>query len=187
MGLGVGAQDKYAGPDSPEVQKAAREALGRAKVADIRATILDIVGVARGIEGVLRDLGAKVTGQEVSIDLPADVLFDFDKADLRPDADASLTMVAEIARAYTGPIRIEGHSDSKGDEAYNQALSERRGASVKKWLVAKGITAARIATRGWGESKPAAPNTMPDGRDNPEGRQKNRRVEIVIRKSPGAS
>jgi OmpA-OmpF porin, OOP family len=64
-----------------------------------------------------------------------------------------------------------------GEEAYNRALSERRAEAVKRWLVEReGIEAARLETRGWGESRPVADN------DTDEGRQKNRRVEVVIRK-----
>ena len=169
---------KYADPDSPATQAAAREALSRAKV-------LDIVGIVRGIEGTLRDLNAKVTGQEIRIELAADVLFDFDKSDIKPEAAESLTKVAQVAQEYPGgPITIEGHTDGKGTPQYNQRLSEQRAASVKDWLVKNGnVAASRISTRGLGATKPVAPNTLPNGQDNPEGRQKNRRVEIAIRKS----
>jgi outer membrane protein OmpA-like peptidoglycan-associated protein len=60
-------------------------------------------------------------------------------------------------------------------------LSDNRAAAVKSWLVENaGVSASRITTRGWGETKPIASNTKPDGSDNPAGRQKNRRVEITI-------
>jgi outer membrane protein OmpA-like peptidoglycan-associated protein len=65
---------------------------------------------------------------------------------------------------------------------YNQKLSERRADAVKNWLLAHGVS-SRMTIRGWGATKPVAPNTFPNGRDNPEGRQKNRRVEIVVKKS----
>jgi outer membrane protein OmpA-like peptidoglycan-associated protein len=81
-------------------------------------------------------------------------------------------------------VLIEGHTDGKGTHPYNIKLSENRAASVKKWLVENaGVSGSRITTRGWGETKPVAPNTNPDGSDNPAGRQKNRRVEITIHKS----
>lgn len=71
-------------------------------------------------------------------------------------------------------ISIEGHTDSDGDDAFNKQLSERRAESVKAHLVeAYGIDPSRLETAGFGESKPVAPN------DTPEGRQQNRRVELV--------
>jgi outer membrane protein OmpA-like peptidoglycan-associated protein len=81
-------------------------------------------------------------------------------------------------------VLIEGHTDGKGTHAYNMTLSDKRAASVKSWLVQNGgVVASRITTRGWGETKPVAPNKKPDGSDDPAGRQKNRRVEITIRTS----
>jgi len=163
---------------------AEQEALKRAKVLTISGEVRDIVGITRGVDSALKDLGAKVVGQEIRIELSADVLFDFDKAELRPDAVPSLEKVAAVLREYpSAPVLIEGHTDSKGADAYNQTLSEKRAASVKDWLVENaGIDPARLSTRGWGETKPVAPNTKPDGSDDPEGRQKNRRVEILVKK-----
>jgi outer membrane protein OmpA-like peptidoglycan-associated protein len=172
------AQTKYADPDSPAVQAAARAALPHAK-------IVDIVGMTSGIQGVLQDLKAKVTEHEVKIELDADVLFDFDKYDLRLEAVDSLRKVGEVAKSYgNSPMLIEGHTDSKGSPPYNMKLSENRATSVKNWLVQNaGVSASRISTRGFGETKPVAPNTNPNGADNPADRQKNRRVEITIRTS----
>jgi len=177
LAFGVGAAaGKYAGPDDPATQTAARAALGSAK-------IRDIVGLTRHIENALKDLGARVTGQEIRIELSADVLFDFDKSVLRQEAVPSLEQVAEVLRSRAGsPVTIEGHTDGKASDAYNQPLSEKRAQAVREWLVRNGgASAARITTRGWGKSKPIAPNTRPDGSDDPEGRKKNRRVEITVR------
>ncbi|HUK87211.1 MAG TPA: OmpA family protein [Terriglobales bacterium] len=169
--------EKYSDPDSAETNAAAKAALANAK-------ILDIVGVSSGIQGVLEDLNAKVTGQEIRIELAADVLFDFDKYTLKPEATATLGKVGQVAAAYPDyTMLIEGHTDGKGTHAYNMRLSDQRANSVKEWLVKNAsMAAARITTQGWGETKPVAPNKNPDGSDNPEGRQKNRRVEIVLRK-----
>jgi hypothetical protein len=77
---------------------------------------------------------------------------------------------------------IEGHTDAKGAEDYNQSRSERRAQPVKDWFVTNAdIGAERIVTRGWGESRPVAPNEKTDGSDDPEGRQKNRRVDITVK------
>jgi photosystem I P700 chlorophyll a apoprotein A2 len=81
-------------------------------------------------------------------------------------------------------VSIDGHTDGKGADAYNMALSERRAAAVKAWLTAHSqMPPARIATRGLGKTKPVAHDTKPDGSDDPDGRARNRRVEIVVRKA----
>lgn len=110
-----------------------------------------------------------------------DVLFDFDKAELRPEAAEALQRVAEIIR-QRGPssVRIVGHTDSVGTDAYNQQLSERRARSVEQWLASHGGGLPPMQAEGRGESQPVAPNAGPDGADNPEGRQRNRRVDVLL-------
>jgi outer membrane protein OmpA-like peptidoglycan-associated protein len=144
-----------------------------------------VAGRTIGLEKALADLHADVTPQQVKVNLAADVLFDFDKADLKSEAEPQLADVATVIKSYPGAaVNIEGHSDGKGADAYNQTLSEKRAASIAQWLVAKGgASAAQLHTRGWGKTKPIAPNTKPNGGDDPEGRAKNRRVEITITKS----
>ncbi len=173
---GAAGSEKYPGPDDPATEAAARAALPKAK-------IVPIVMKVSGIDGLIADLNAKVIGQEIAIELPGDVLFEFDKADIRQAAEPTLEKVAALLAAYPkAKVRIEGHSDAKGDAQYNQKLSERRADAVKKWLVAKGAVAAQLSARGFGKTKPVAPNAKPDGSDDPDGRQKNRRVEIRIQK-----
>lgn len=150
---------------------------------DLEIRILDIVGVERGLDATLRDLGAKVSGTEIVIELAADVLFDFDQHDLKPAAVASLTKVAAVLRDLATPATVDGHTDGKGTAEYNQKLSERRAQSVKDWLITQGgVPAARLSSRGFGMTRPIAPNTRPDGSDDPDGRQKNRRVELRVQK-----
>ncbi|MBD2431873.1 MULTISPECIES: OmpA family protein [Fischerella] len=117
--------------------------------------------------------------------LSADVLFDFDKDNIRPDAAQALTQVAQVLskRYPNNPVKIYGHTDALGNDDYNQNLSERRADAVKRWLSEKHeIAATRMTIKGYGESQPVAPNTKADGTDDPAGRQQNRRVEIVIQK-----
>jgi outer membrane protein OmpA-like peptidoglycan-associated protein len=107
----------------------------------------------------------------------SDVLFDFDKATLKPGAKEKLSKLAGVLLAYPGTyqMEIEGYTDSVGTAEYNQKLSEERALSVRDYLTQAGLKADRIvATRGLGESKPVTTN------DTPEGRQMNRRVELVI-------
>ena len=111
----------------------------------------------------------------------ADALFEFDKASLTPDAAETLNaLLPLLAKAGKHPASIEGHTDGKGSDAYNQTLSEKRAQTVKDWLVAKGALPAATPIQGWGKRRPVAPNAKPDGSDDPAGRQKNRRVEVVL-------
>lgn len=128
-----------------------------------------------------RNLDARETERGVVVNLP-DVLFAFDKASLTPDARVKIRNIAEVlnAQARGRPVAVEGHTDSIGSEAYNQRLSERRAETVAIGLESAGVSNQRIATRGFGERYPVAPNHNPDGSDNPTGRAKNRRVEVVI-------
>jgi outer membrane protein OmpA-like peptidoglycan-associated protein len=146
--------------------------------------VLNLVFRVDDLGGKVQDLQVKETGQEIRIELAADVLFDFDKADLRPAAQKTLHQAAGIIQDKAkGAVRIEGHTDSKGNDAYNQRLSERRAASVKTWFVDKeGLGKVQFSTQGFGAKKPVASNTKPDGSDDPDGRQKNRRVEIILKK-----
>lgn len=151
------------------------------KVLEIRGLSSAVAGKSESLTAALADLGATRVGTEVHIALASDVLFDFDKAVLRPEAAPALEKVALVIQSFEhSQVTVEGHSDNVGADAYNQELSERRARAVQSWLASHKVTAA-IATRGWGESKPVVPNTNPDGTDNPANRQKNRRVEIVVK------
>ena len=129
------------------------------------------------VEERLGRLGAVVTGTEITIRLPGSILFDFDSAELRSDAERTLAEVAAVVVAYAPrPVRVEGHTDSIASDAYNQGLSERRAAAVVAWLAAHGVARNRMQSAGLGETKPVADNA------SAAGRQQNRRVELVIGK-----
>ena len=107
------------------------------------------------------------------------VLFDFDKAELRPESITELERVVKFMNDVPfATALIEGHTDSIGTEAYNLALSDRRAKAVFDYLTSRGVDPARLKSVGYGESRPIAPNRI-DGRDNPEGRQQNRRVMLI--------
>lgn len=136
------------------------------------------------VEQLKTELGAQETERGLVVSLPGDVLFDFDKATIRPDAQATLDRLAQlIAAGPEGAIAVEGHTDAKGDDAYNKRLSEQRAEAVRTYLLGKGVAGDRIRTIGLGELRPVAPNAAPDGSDDEAGRQKNRRVEVVLPKS----
>jgi outer membrane protein OmpA-like peptidoglycan-associated protein len=115
--------------------------------------------------------------------LPADVLFDFDKSEIRPDAVLALAAAADLLRkGVNGAIKIDGHTDSKGASAYNLKLSQDRARSVQAWFVKNGGLPAnqRYTLTGYGATRPKVPNVKPDGSDDPANRQINRRVEITF-------
>lgn len=108
------------------------------------------------------------------------VLFDFDRSEIRPDAaDVLDTLARALGGTRARAVEIGGHTDAKGTDAYNQALSERRAAAVLAALWARGLDVEAEAI-GYGETRPVAPNAVL-GQDNPGGRQLNRRVEILVR------
>lgn len=123
-------------------------------------------------------LDAKQKSGEKIVQLSDRFLFDFGSADLRPTAGNSLDTLVELLSSSKSPVEIIGHTDSVGSDDANQTLSEERAAAVSEYLVKNGVDKSRITTSGKGASEPVADNTHPDGRDNPEGRQQNRRVEI---------
>lgn len=115
-----------------------------------------------------------IEANSLLITLDSGVLFDVDKYDVRPKAEEVLKNLAIVLKEMdVKNFEIDGHTDSDGSDEYNQVLSEKRANSVKNFLVSQGVT-AEITTKGYGESKPVASN------DTAEGKQKNRRVEIII-------
>lgn len=131
-------------------------------------------------EAALSDLGARPEGGRIVVDLPSDILFDFDKADIRPDARPVLSKLAGVLSAMKeSRVSIIGHTDSKGSDDYNDRLSNRRAISVKNWLSESGVT-SEMTSEGKGERFPVALNNTADGMDDPKGRQLNRRVQFII-------
>jgi OmpA-OmpF porin, OOP family len=104
-----------------------------------------------------------------------DVLFDFDKSNVKPEAGAILDrLVAFMNENKDKKVNLSGYTDNIGTERYNQGLSERRVNSVKDYVVKKGVDGGRVSGQGFGESKPIADNKTAAGR------AKNRRVEIKV-------
>ena len=187
-------------PDDPTAHDAAKLSLltpgpdqgGQSLLEDIREiegldTAVDGQGLALlatvgGLNQAINDLGAKVGEMEISVALSADILFDFDKADIKPTAETELTKLGLIIREKrTGDVTIIGHTDAKGSDNYNMGLSDRRATAVKNWLVKYAqINAEVITTEGLGETQPIAPNVKADGSDDIDGRTKNRRVDVII-------
>jgi len=191
----VAATGTFEDPEPPDAQARAEAVVNadfnRDKRTSMQMAMTTIVGRTSELEGfatgvaareetideTLARLNARVTETEVVIQLPGAILFDFDSANIRPDAERALGDVAMVIRSYQQrPVRVDGHTDSIASVEYNQSLSQRRAASVVAWLSSHGIERARLASAGFGESKPVATN------DTAAGRQLNRRVEVVIAK-----
>jgi OOP family OmpA-OmpF porin len=112
----------------------------------------------------------------------ADIYYDFGSAELSSRAKSILdtTLLVMLKEAPEFIIEISSHTDSIGDVQFNLELSQDRANSVVDYLISKGIPTERLVARGYGSSKPVAPNYLPDGSDNPEGREMNRRTEFRI-------
>jgi outer membrane protein OmpA-like peptidoglycan-associated protein len=158
--------------------------VGSQAVAEDTGKVLDLKFKVEDMGGKVQDLQVKETPTEIHMELAADVLFDFDKAVIKSEATAALKQAAALIRDKAkGVVRIEGYTDSKGSDAYNLKLSERRSIAVKTWLAKnEGLKNVRFETHDFGAKMPVAPNTKPDGSDDPDGRRKNRRVEIILKK-----
>lgn len=179
-------------------QQSAADPAYKTKVLDLVYRVEDMSGKTQSMSGKTQSMSAKIQNMvgksrnmavresrtEVRIELASDVLFDFDSAEIQPKARQTLARIAQfIGGSAKGQVRILGYTDGKGSAEYNQGLSERRAQSVERWFVDKdGLRHVAFATQGFGARDPVAPNTKPDDSDNPEGRKKNRRVEIIIHK-----
>lgn len=121
--------------------------------------------------------GAEIerVGEGIQITFDSGILFDFDSSGLRAEAQDNLNTLATSLQEYPNTdLTVVGHTDSKGSDTYNQALSEQRANSAVEYLLSQGISDARITMMGKGETEPVATN------DTEAGRQQNRRVEIAI-------
>jgi outer membrane protein OmpA-like peptidoglycan-associated protein len=147
--------------------------------ADCPAPPVDVVVTPPSITRV-GSVPVAATRCEQRLLLGADLFFDFDHATIRGDAEPKLAEIAGRVQQGSNPVVVEGHTDAKGADDYNQHLSEERADAVKTYLVGHGTSSTRVTTVGWGERKPVAPNEQADGSDDPSGRQRNRRVEIVV-------
>lgn len=138
----------------------------------------DVAGPERGGDWdrrAMRGYGFRQTATGATMTMQEDVLFQTDSAELRPGAIEKLRPLAGYLRANPGVrVAIIGHTDSRGSDAHNQSLSERRAESVRTAFDEMGVTRARFRVEGRGESEPVATN------DTPEGLRLNRRVEVTL-------
>jgi outer membrane protein OmpA-like peptidoglycan-associated protein len=124
------------------------------------------------------------TDAETIYTISGQILFDFDRADLRPEAIGVLEeiLAAVEDRGYGGTIEVAGHTDAIGTAEYNYDLSVRRATGVALWFRERVPADQDIQAIGYGETQPIAPNTTADGGDDPTGRTQNRRVQVIVEK-----
>jgi outer membrane protein OmpA-like peptidoglycan-associated protein len=172
---------REAGQDRLDAEQGRRDTeIARDDAARARADADDTRQQLRELQAELADLNAMETARGLVVTV-GDVLFEVDRAELRPGARRELDRLAEVLRDRSGlTLAIEGHTDSTGSADYNLSLSERRAASVRAYLVARGIDRDRTTSIGLGQDVPVASN------DTASGRQQNRRVEIVIQQPASA-
>ncbi|MEX2527942.1 MAG: OmpA family protein [Gemmatimonadota bacterium] len=130
---------------------------------------------AEELEAALPDAQVQRIGEGIAVTFPDGILFAFDSQDLRPEARANLLKFAQSLAEYPNTtVMVVGHTDSDGASAYNQSLSERRAQAAADFIVANGLTRARVSTVGAGEDEPLAANSTDAGKSQ------NRRVEVAI-------
>lgn len=130
---------------------------------------------AEEIKKTVPDAKVERVGEGIVVEFSSNVLFDFDKTNLSYDAKTNLDKLVKVLNAYPDTdIEVQGHTDSKGSESYNQDLSERRSNVVASYLTGQGIANKRVTIKGFGETMPKYSNNSADGRSQ------NRRVEFLI-------
>jgi outer membrane protein OmpA-like peptidoglycan-associated protein len=141
-----------------------------------------LTGHSSALSGIVSDFAVERTDFGTRVQIAADTLFAFDKAVLRAAAQANLQRTADLVRqGARGTVTVTGHTDSKGEDAYNLRLSTQRAQAVADWLRAQpGMDGRAFGVQGRGEAEPVAANARADGGDDPQGRARNRRVTVDI-------
>ena len=174
--------------NDPQVAIAKKQAALERQRIELEKKSLELQQKELDLEKARQEFQAQQIGRSLSMNLSGDVLFDYDKVELKPAAEEALKKVAIVLSPFPeSKVTVEGYTDSKGTKAVNMQLSRERAQAVKDWLVKNGgVAPANIFTKGFGGEYPIAPNKNTDGSDNPLGRALNRRVSIIVEK-PAAS
>jgi outer membrane protein OmpA-like peptidoglycan-associated protein len=175
--------------NDPQAAIAKKQAeLDRQKIA-LEKKRLELEQKELNLQKAQQEFQAQQSGRSLSMNLSGDVLFDYDKSLLKPEAEQALKKVAVVLSQFPeSKVTVEGYTDAKGTKATNMQLSRERAQSVKDWLVKNGgVLSANITTKGYGEQYPIALNKNADGSDNPLGRALNRRVSIIVEKPAAPS
>lgn len=170
--------------EAQEAAEAARQQQAQAEAArqqaeSARQEALAAKAQAEDMQKQLADLQAKQTERGMVLTL-GDVLFDTGAATLKPGANAQMERIAQFMQKNPeAKVMVEGHTDSRGSDQYNEELSQRRAQAVQDALATRGVDRSRVEAIGRGEAYPVASN------DTPAGRQQNRRVELVFSDQQG--
>jgi len=170
--------------NDPQVAIAKKQAELERQRIEMEKKSLELQQKELDLEKARQEFQAQQSGRSLSMNLSGDVLFDYDKATLKPEAEQALKKVAVVLSQFPeSEVTVEGYTDSKGSKPFNMQLALARAQAVKDWLVKNGgVATTTIATKGFGEQYPIAPNKNTDGSDNPIGRALNRRVSIIVEK-----
>jgi outer membrane protein OmpA-like peptidoglycan-associated protein len=170
--------------NDPQVAIAKKQAELERQRLELEKRSLELQQKELDLEKARQEFQAQQSGRSLSMNLSGDVLFDYDKAALKPEAEEALKKVGVVLSQFPeSKVTVEGYTDAKGSKSVNMQLSRDRAQAVKDWLVKNGgVMTANISTKGFGEQYPVAANTNKDGSDNPLGRALNRRVSIIVEK-----
>ena len=170
--------------NDPQVAIARKQAELEKQRLELEKRSLELQQKELDLEKARQAFQAQQSGRSLSINLSGDVLFDYDKTALKVAAEEALKKVGVVLSQFPeSKVTVEGYTDAKGSKPVNMQLSVARAEAVKDWLVKNGgVASTNIAVRGFGEQDAVAPNTNPDGSDNPLGRALNRRVAIIVEK-----
>ena len=170
--------------NDPQAALAKKQAELERQRIELEKKSLDLQQKELDLEKARQEFQAQQSGRSLSMNLSGDVLFDYDKAALKPEAEVALKKVAVVLSQFPeSKVTVEGYTDAKGSKSRNMQLSIERAQSVKDWLIKNGnVAATAISTKGFGEQYPIAANQNNDGTDNPLGRALNRRVSIIVEK-----
>jgi outer membrane protein OmpA-like peptidoglycan-associated protein len=170
--------------NDPQVAMAKKQAELERQRIELEKKSLELKQKELDLEKARQEFQAQQSGRSLSMNLSGDVLFDYDKAALKPEAEQALKKVAVVLSQFPeSKVTVEGYTDSKGTRSVNMQLSHERAQAVKDWLIKSGgVAGANISVKGFGEQYAIAPNTNGDGTDNPLGRALNRRVSIIVEK-----
>jgi outer membrane protein OmpA-like peptidoglycan-associated protein len=174
------AQEQAAAAAAARAQAEQQAQSAQAQAASAQEQAAAANDQAAAAREALAALQAKQTARGMVLTLGSNVLFDTASATLKPGANDALNRVAQFLQSQPNvKLRIEGHTDSRGSDSYNDALSQRRAEAVARALVSRGVDSARIQAVGRGMQLPVASN------DTAEGRQQNRRVELIFSNEQG--
>lgn len=163
------------------------QAKAEAKAKEARSLGYNAVAIDMDARRNLCSSTCGISYPKVDLSKVQSIFFDFDASSLRSESRRQLNQLHTILSENPQfNVELSAHTDAKGSLTYNEALSQRRANAAKKYLISKGVSESRIKVSTFGENSPIAKNELSGGKDTPEGRQYNRRVELIVYNPNGA-